>query len=159
MKTYTFNFNSSQGRVKRETKVKFKSLRQAISYAHEVITAMLYYMADDEELKSTIHLDDELVWEECTVKHPKESWQYPFIVAFALRYALWRHSCAPSIVASYISDHWDKLQQQHDCILRDIREHLAYCKEWKEDSLNSIDYDTWSRLYNELISKTEAKRK
>ncbi|MBR5186399.1 MAG: hypothetical protein IKW19_08890 [Akkermansia sp.] len=157
MKTFTFNFTSSQGRVKRESKVKFKNLRQAISYAHEVITAMLFYMADGEELKSTIHSENELVWEECTMKQPKESWQYPFVVAFALRYALWRHSSAPSIVASYISEHWDELGHQRDCILRDLREHLEHCKEWQEDSLNSIDYDTWQRLYNELISKTKAK--
>lgn len=89
----------------------------------------------------------------------KNDWQYPFVVAFALRYALWRHSSAPSIVASYISDNWEKLKQQHDCILRDIREHLENCKEWQEDSLNSIDYDTWQKLYNELIFKTEAIRK
>ena len=89
----------------------------------------------------------------------KDDWQYPFVVVFALRYALGRHSCAPTIVASYISEHWDELQQQQDGILEDIREHLEYCKEWQEDACNSIDYDTWQRLYNELISKNGTKRK
>lgn len=89
----------------------------------------------------------------------KDDWQYPFVVVFALRYALGRHSCAPSIVASYISEHWDYLKQQQDGILEDIREHLQYCKEWQEDACYSIDYATWQRLYNELISKNTAKRK
>lgn len=89
----------------------------------------------------------------------KDDWQFPFVVVFALRYALRRHSSAPSIVASYISEHWDELKQQHDGILEDIREHLKYCKEWQDDACNSIDYDTWQRLYNELISKNAAKRK
>lgn len=83
----------------------------------------------------------------------KDDWQYPFVVVFALRYALRRHSCAPSIVASYISEHWDDLQQQHDGILEDIRGHLEYCKEWQEDACNSIDYDTWTNLYNTLKAK------
>jgi hypothetical protein len=87
----------------------------------------------------------------------KDDWQHPFVVAFALRYALWRHSCAPSIVASYISEHWDELQEQHVFILRDIREHLEYCKEWQDDARNSIDYNRWQQLYNELISKNAAK--
>ncbi len=85
----------------------------------------------------------------------KDDWQFPFVVVFALRYALGRHSCAPSIVSSYIREHWDELQQQHDGILEDIREHLEYCKEWKEDSCYSIDYDTWSCLYNELTTRTK----
>lgn len=85
----------------------------------------------------------------------KDDWQYPFVVAFALRYALWRHSCAPSIVSSYISEHWDELKQQHDGILSDIKEHLEYCKEWQEDTLNSIDYATWQNLYNELTHRTK----
>ena len=92
-------------------------------------------------------------------KRRNDDWQYPFVVVFALRYALRRHSCAPSIVASYISEHWDELKQQHDGILEDIRKLLEYCKEWQEDSINSIDYDTWQKLYNELIFKTEVKRK
>lgn len=90
-------------------------------------------------------------------KEKKDDWQYPVVVAFALKYALWRHSCAPAIVSSYISEHWDELKYQHEFILRDLREHLENCKEWKDDSRNSIDYDTWQRLYNELISKNADK--
>ena len=85
----------------------------------------------------------------------KDDWQYPFVVVFALRYALGRHSCAPSIVSSYISDNWDRLTTQHNGILSDIKEHLEYCEEWQEDTLNSIDYATWQNLYNELSTRTK----
>lgn len=87
----------------------------------------------------------------------KDDWQHPFVVAFALRYALWRHSCAPSIVSSYILENWDRLGTQHDNILREIKEHLEYCKEWQDDMSKSLDYDTWQKLYNELISINKAK--
>lgn len=81
---------------------------------------------------------------------------HSFIVSFALRYALHRHSCAPSIVASYISDNWSELDASQQCgILKDIREHLHYHREWQEDACNSIDYATWQNLYNELTHRTK----
>jgi hypothetical protein len=89
----------------------------------------------------------------------KDDWQYPFVVVFALRYALRRHSSAPTIVSSYIRDNWDRLKQHHDGILEDIKKLLDNHQEWQEDSINSIDYDTWQRLYTELISKNGTKRK
>lgn len=89
----------------------------------------------------------------------KVDWQFPFVVVFALRYALFQHSSAPSIVASYIRDNWDRLTTQHNGILEDIKKLLDNHREWQEDSCNSIDYNTWQNLYNELIFKTEAKRK
>ena len=88
-----------------------------------------------------------------TYKSSQDDWQYPFVVVFALRYALGRHSCAPSIVAGYIKEHWNELQQQHDGILEDIKNLLDNHREWQEDACNSIDYATWQNLYNELISK------
>lgn len=68
MKTYTLNFTSSQGRVKRLLELDVIGLPQAIIYAREAITAMLFYMADGEELTCTIHRNGELIWEESCTK-------------------------------------------------------------------------------------------
>lgn len=74
-----------------------------------------------------------------------------FIVGSALRYALYRHSYAPSLVADYIRRHWLKLDAntQHN-ILRDLSELLEDCKEWQNDPCNSIDYATWQNLHTHL---------
>lgn len=89
----------------------------------------------------------------------KDAWQYRLVVVFALRYALGRHSCAPSIVSSYIREHWDELQQQHEGILEDIKELLDNHRDWQQDACNSIDYDTWQHLYNELTTPKKQTKK
>lgn len=68
MKTYTLNFTSSQGRVKRVIKGEFKGLPKAVDYARHVMSAMSFYMANGEELTYTIHHNGELVWEESYTK-------------------------------------------------------------------------------------------
>lgn len=68
MKTYTLNFTSSQGRVKRTLELEAIGLPQAIFYSRGAITAMLFYMVDGENLTCTIHHNGELIWEESCTK-------------------------------------------------------------------------------------------
>ena len=81
--------------------------------------------------------------------------KHDFILLCALRYALWRHSYAPSLVAEYIEENWDKLGRiaKHN-IIRDLTEHINDVRdEWQNDVLCSIDLDTWENLLNKLQAK------
>ncbi len=68
MKTYTFTFTSSQGRVKREVWKKFANVTQVISFLRGAMTAMTFYMVEGEKLTCTIHYNGELIWEESCTK-------------------------------------------------------------------------------------------
>lgn len=79
------------------------------------------------------------------------------IVISALRYALPRHSCMPSLTRGYILRHWKLLAPKHWCILRDIREHFHDATQWKlrhpENHLAMDEYDLqeWVKFYNRLL--------
>lgn len=81
--------------------------------------------------------------------------KHDFILLCALRYAIWRHSYAPSLVAEYIEENWDKLERNTKFhIIRDLTEHINDVRgEWQNDTLCSIDLDTWQNLLNKLQSK------
>ena len=71
------------------------------------------------------------------------------ITLFALRYALWRHSCAPSVLRYFIQDninHPELLKRKQDYI-EEIEKHLAeVTADWSTDTINSIDLGTWQAL-------------
>lgn len=79
------------------------------------------------------------------------------IVAFALRYALWRHSAAPSVVSHFIKNNitHPALAQDRHRYIEEIEEHLANVTEdWSKDTLCSIDLGTWQELLAFLKSST-----
>ena len=81
------------------------------------------------------------------------------IVAFALRYALWRHSAAPSVVSHFIKNNitHPALAQDRHRYIEEIEKHLAeVTADWSTDTINSIDLHTWQDL---LAFLTNNKRK
>ena len=68
MKTYTFNFTTSQGSMNLMIEGDFKGLPKAIDYARHVMDEMYFYMPNGEDLTYTIHHNGELVWEENRTK-------------------------------------------------------------------------------------------
>lgn len=79
------------------------------------------------------------------------------IVAFALRYALWRHSAAPSVVSHFIKNNitHPALAQDRHRYIEEIGKHLANVTEyWNKDTLYAIDLNTWQDLLAFLKSST-----
>ena len=79
---------------------------------------------------------------------------FGFIVGSALRYAQWRHSYAVPLIADYICDNWQYLNEQTRYnIIRDIEKHLEQVKDdWDKDPLCRTDLKTWQCLLNDLHS-------
>lgn len=85
----------------------------------------------------------------CEISIPTSIYDnYGFIVGSALRYALWRHSTAPSITADYIRNNWQYLDDfTRSFIESEVEEHIAnVADEWARDTIKLIDLDTWVQL-------------
>lgn len=96
-----------------------------------------------------------------TLAAPVQDASFCDIVISAVRYALPRHSCMPSITRDYVWHHWPLLGQKHWCILRDIREHFRDTlhlweinPDWKKD-MDVYDLTEWVEFYNQLINRTD----
>lgn len=87
--------------------------------------------------------------------------KHDFILLCALRYALWRHSYAPSLVAEYIEENWNKLERNTKFhIIRDLTEHINNVREeWQNDTLCSIDLTTWENLLTTIQTLEANERK
>lgn len=80
------------------------------------------------------------------------------IVVSAVRYAIPRHSCMPSITRGYLKRHWPLLAKMHWCILRDIRDHYAdllNIYSYHKRFMDAYDLNEWVHFYNYLIARED----
>lgn len=87
--------------------------------------------------------------------------KHNIIVLCALRYALYRHTYVPSLVAEYILDVWKTLDNPTRFnITKEVTEHINNVREeWQNDALCSIDLATWENLLTTIQTLEANERK
>jgi hypothetical protein len=87
--------------------------------------------------------------------------KHNIIVLCALRYALYRHSYVPSLVAEYIIDVWKTLDNPTRFnITKELTEHIEEVRDtWRNDTLCSTDLATWENLLTTIKTLEANERK
>lgn len=87
--------------------------------------------------------------------------KHSIIVLCALRYALYRHSYVPSLVAEYIIDVWKQLDKPTRFnITMELTKHIAATKEtWRDDHIFHTDFTTWENLLTTIQTLEANERK
>ena len=89
---------------------------------------------------------------------PFQDSEYHFIILSALRYALYRHTYIPGVVAAYIKRNWQSIPPNTQyTITKDLQEHLRYFAAWQTNPSWQIDYATWQNLYNHITKTANRK--
>ena len=72
-----------------------------------------------------------------------------FMFAVGVRYCLDRHSYAPSLCCDWLHKHWQTFRRSNaEMILRDIREHVAFVEEPRNNTAVGweADLQTWQKF-------------